>query len=951
MIIIDIDGLPRAAFGAAMRAYPEKTQNFRRILGEPRGTWGYERTVVFRGATTVFPTVTFAAQASIFTGVYPRRHGITGNRWHDRLGASCTLDTIVDYVGLSPLGTFLCVQSCIYGHGIGEACARLDFLELAKCDCKAGMANKHLLAPTVYDAALQAGKSAAVIFNMYFKSHAGLHYKAPNLGDTAWFVIGEAERKKLGWIAPDIFALTKYDGEAIDEAEELVTGKRLPDILTIYLPGFDVIGHNYGLLKAIDYLAEKLDTKIGEFLRKLDVNYPNWTENTLFVITSDHGRTEVSTNCEGVGTGVEMALKREGFDPQIQPPDRRNVQIGWNDGMAHIYVRGMDSRWVSPPSEVDVLRVAQVLADDAGQGRALETYVGAVAYRRKFRSNYEVRFVSPELHSELSDKLGLLEKANLWFRSGDVLLLLKPGCYFGEKSGAHHGSIWDGDLRVPLLVAGGLIEPAVNEETDWGTVNIARTVAEYFGFKMNTAERSLPLSLRVYDKRPTITLSLGGPVKAQYRIGETVRLKVTTTAGIASASASGTPKVSVFVWRQSPDGPKYLVEEQGRLVEKPAPTPISQPIAPSDLTWELLAVPLTRSTRAGDYEWRAAMYMSPTMSPATLVHESPPLKYTVLAQPGEHPSVISVKTTSKLYRVDDTMVVQYSTVAGSKAGKYDLMLRITASGTENQYYFYDNPSDTNRWIHQTVRPLWTGEPRDGDFQIPSGNMPPIVIEDDTPSGDFIMRAYFSEPGKNTAVGNWAETKFELKTPAGEQCFIASAAWGSPTAEPVEVLRGFRDRHLAPWWWGRELVRAYYTHGPRLAARVSPRPAMRKAARIVLWPAVGFAALALRLNLWAAALAAALLAAGLALLLRRASDRVRLALLALALAAASQAAEIRGTVVRARPFPIPVPAARIELDPTGRVAASDQDGAFRFDNVAAGQYTLKASAVGFLAASV
>jgi hypothetical protein len=72
------------------------------------------------------------------------------------------------------------------------------------------------------------------------------------------------------------------------------------------------------------------------------------------------------------------------------------------------------------------------------------------------------------------------------------------------------------------------------------------------------------------------------------------------------------------------------------------------------------------------------------------------------------------------------------------------------------------------------------------------------------------------------------------------CFIASAAYGSPLAAEVGVLRRWRDRYLASHAPGRLLIAGYYRMGPVLADVVRPRPWLRSIARGLIWPLVELA---------------------------------------------------------------------------------------------------------------
>lgn len=69
------------------------------------------------------------------------------------------------------------------------------------------------------------------------------------------------------------------------------------------------------------------------------------------------------------------------------------------------------------------------------------------------------------------------------------------------------------------------------------------------------------------------------------------------------------------------------------------------------------------------------------------------------------------------------------------------------------------------------------------------------------------------------------------------CFIATAAYGSPFAQEVETLRRFRDQYLVTNRFGRKAVDFYYTVSPPIAAFIAEHELLRTAIRVMLWPVV------------------------------------------------------------------------------------------------------------------
>jgi len=103
------------------------------------------------------------------------------------------------------------------------------------------------------------------------------------------------------------------------------------------------------------------------------------------------------------------------------------------------------------------------------------------------------------------------------------------------------------------------------------------------------------------------------------------------------------------------------------------------------------------------------------------------------------------------------------------------------------------------------------------------------------------------------------------------CFIATAAYGTPMAGEIEVLRQFRDEYLLTNPVGQALVGLYYEISPPVAEFIDEHPALKPIVRVGLAPAVALTTVAVSTTLAekiAIAGGLALVFVGLAVWLRR-----------------------------------------------------------------------------------
>jgi hypothetical protein len=121
---------------------------------------------------------------------------------------------------------------------------------------------------------------------------------------------------------------------------------------------------------------------------------------------------------------------------------------------------------------------------------------------------------------------------------------------------------------------------------------------------------------------------------------------------------------------------------------------------------------------------------------------------------------------------------------------------------------------------------------------------PAIAEAQTASSDVFARSLTITAAGSQGTGSVAATSGSGAAASGSGgggggggCFIATAAYGSPLAPQVNLLREFRDRYLLPSAAGRGLVAWYYHVSPPLARVVAKSTALRLVTQTILTPVV------------------------------------------------------------------------------------------------------------------
>jgi len=471
VVVMVVDGLPA-----------EQVQRYRDQFG-PGGL----RRLLEQGASFTDAhqahgiTVTAVGHSAVLSGAYPYRHGIIGNNWIGADGRQvyCTEDTRYRYID----------EETDEHDGTSPANLRVDTLGDQLRYASGNRSKVVTVSGKDRGAILLAGKTGTAYMYMdktgdfasstyYMSKHpawverfrAGKpqdRYYArswkPLLDDKAY--ADDAPYPEATTSNPNRFPFTFYSesgapaadyyarlkaSPAIDEltlefAAAAVDGEGLgsnptgaTDLLGVSLSGHDYVNHAYGPESRMshDHL-QQIDRKIAQFFAFLDKRVG--MDNVLVVLTADHG---FANTAEFSHTQHVDAL-RVSQKPLLEKLD---AALAERFGVAKLVKTSL-----LPEVYLDTAAIEK-------KGLARADVENAAARFLLAQPGISEVFTGTQLEAGVAAKsrLGtLMQRA--WNRelSGDLLLVTTPYTIFGSgTSGASHGTPWQYDTSVPLVIMG-----------------------------------------------------------------------------------------------------------------------------------------------------------------------------------------------------------------------------------------------------------------------------------------------------------------------------------------------------------------------------------------------------------------------------------------------------------------------------------------------------------------
>lgn len=466
------------------------------------------------------PTSTGPGHASIYTGTTPATHGIMGNVWYDKKlekQVYCVSDDTFESIGasdgagqMSPhrlLVTTITDELRLHTQMQGKVIA------VAIKDRGAVLPAGHTGNAGYW---FPGGDEGNWITSSYYMSelpdwvnkfnatHTVDQYKKPwtTLEDISTYVESgvdnnEYESVYIGESAPvfphnlpalwdengkyDLLKITPYGNNiTTDFALAALRGENLgsdeiTDFLAISFSSTDYVGHKFGVnAKEVQDTYVRLDRDIDRILKTLDKEVG--TNEYVVFLTSDHGAIEVPSYLK------DQKIPAGYLGPELLK-DKLFEFLKYKFGTEDIIKTISDNQIflnhkVVQNLDLSIREVQEILAAEILNYDTFE----AVYTGYQMQQNEYTRGLPYILQNGYDQK-----------RSGDILLVMKPGFINYPKTGSTHGSPQIYDTHVPLLFFGkGIKKGSTTGRTE--IPDIAPTMAVLLGIAFPSGTTGSPIS-------------------------------------------------------------------------------------------------------------------------------------------------------------------------------------------------------------------------------------------------------------------------------------------------------------------------------------------------------------------------------------------------------------------------------------------------------------------------
>jgi hypothetical protein len=162
-------------------------------------------------------------------------------------------------------------------------------------------------------------------------------------------------------------------------------------------------------------------------------------------------------------------------------------------------------------------------------------------------------------------------------------------------------------------------------------------------------------------------------------------------------------------------------------------------------------------------------------------------------------------------------------LAGTDEGMYGLEVNFVEGGDITTFSATDIPIASGAVHQYTI-----------DWDALAKGQKGVTVQVDS-DGDG--KTDYIVTGGNVLTGN----DFAPPSTPRSGCFIATAAYGTPLAEEIQILREFRDEYLLTNPLGQAFVDFYYKVSPPIAEFITEHPSLKPIVRAALVPAVAMSA--------------------------------------------------------------------------------------------------------------